>query len=126
MANHLRLKEISGKITGCQNEGIFMYQLSFYVPQDHLEVVKNAVFDAGGGKIGNYDSCCFEYEGVGQFRPLKGSNAFIGSINLIEKVRETKVELAVDDHLIEQVISALKTAHPYETPAYFVFKSLDI
>jgi hypothetical protein len=103
-----------------------MYQLSFYVPHDHLEVVKNKIFEAGGGKIGNYDSCSFEYEGTGQFRPLKGSNPFLGEQFLIEKVREVKVELVVEDHLIKGVIEALKKAHPYETPAYFVLKGSDI
>ncbi len=103
-----------------------MYQLSFYVPKDHLEIVKEAVFKAGGGRLGNYDYCCFEYEGLGQFRTLEGSKAFIGTINLIEKVREVKIEMAVADQYLEEVIRALKNSHPYETPAYFVLKAQDI
>lgn len=103
-----------------------MYQLSFYVPLEHSEIVKKAVFDAGGGKIGNYDQCCFEYEGMGQFRPLEGSRPFIGTRSLTEKVREVKIELVVEDHCLKEVIAALKKAHPYETPAYFVVKAFDI
>lgn len=103
-----------------------MYQLSFYVPREQLEFVKEAIFAAGGGKIGHYDSCCFEYEGQGQFRPLEGSRPFIGSTNQTETVREVKVELVVEDHCLKEVVAALKKAHPYETPAYFVVKTLDI
>lgn len=103
-----------------------MYQLCFYVPKDHLEVVKEAIFKVGGGRLGNYDYCCFEQEGLGQFRPLEESRAFIGQKNLIEKVKEVKVEMAVADEYLKEVILALKTSHPYETPAYFVLKAQDI
>ena len=103
-----------------------MFQLSFYVPLSHVEIVKKSVFSAGGGRIGNYDSCCFQTEGEGQFRPLEGSNPFIGKKFLSESVKEVKIELAVEDHLIQDVILALKSSHPYETPAYFVFKAMDI
>ena len=103
-----------------------MYQLSFYVPKTHLEKVKNAVFSAGGGKIGNYDLCCFEYEGQGQFRALEGSDPFVGKKNRTEIVKEVKVELAIEDHLIKKVVEAMKEAHPYETPAYFVLQAIDI
>lgn len=122
---HSKLPEMFGKILICK-KGENVFQLSFYVPHDHLEIVKDKIFQAGGGKIGNYDSCCFEYEGAGQFRPLEGSQPFAGTKYLIEKVREVKVELVVEDHLIISVIEALKAAHPYETPAYFVLKGHDI
>jgi structural toxin protein (hemagglutinin/hemolysin) RtxA len=100
-----------------------MMMISFYVPKEHAEVVKSAMFSAGAGKIGNYDLCSFEYEGEGQFRPLEGSRPFLGNPNQIEKVRELKVEMVFEDHLLNEVVSALKKAHPYETPAFFVTKS---
>ena len=95
-----------------------MRKLEFYVPKDHAETVKEAVFAAGAGKIGDYDKCCWCAEGTGQFRPLEGSDPFIGSKDEVERVPEVKVEMVCDDDAIDAVVEALKKAHPYETPAY--------
>jgi len=99
--------------------------IAFYVPKTHRENVKNAMFKVGAGKIGAYDLCSFEVEGIGQFRPLNGSSPFIGSMDKLERVDEVKVEMVCEDHLIKMVVEALKKAHPYETPAYYVTKTLD-
>ncbi len=103
-----------------------MYKIAFFVPLTHSELVKTAMFEAGGGKIGNYDSCSFETLGTGQFRPLTGSNPFLGQKNLIEKVPELKVEMVVKNELISAVISAMKKTHPYEEVAYEVFRMEDL
>ncbi len=95
-----------------------IYKIEFYVPETHLAKVKSAIFAAGAGKIGNYDCCCWETEGIGQFRPCDGSNPFIGKKDGVEKVRECKVELVCDPKHIKKAVAALKKAHPYETPAY--------
>jgi len=99
-----------------------MYKLCFYVPESHLESVKKALFTAGAGRIGNYDSCCWQVLGEGQFRALDGSQPFIGQKGVVEKVAEWKVELVCEDELIRDVIAALKMAHPYEEPAYDVWR----
>lgn len=99
-----------------------MKKIVFFVPEDHKEKVKNAMFSAGGGKIGNYDCCSFELKGLGQFRALEGSNPFIGKQNEVELVEEYRVEMVVEDHLYQNVIAAMKKAHPYETPAYDVIQ----
>ena len=93
-------------------------KLEFYVPETHLEEVKTAVFDAGAGQIGDYDCCCWETSGSGQFRPLDGSQPFIGEQGKIESVIEYKVEMVCAVELIDEVVSVLKQSHPYETPAY--------
>ena len=93
-------------------------KLEFYVPETHLEKVKTAVFEAGAGKIGNYDRCSWQTCGTGQFRPCEGSIPFIGETDRIETVQEYKVELVCDSKYIKKVIAALKKSHPYETPAY--------
>ncbi|RJG10247.1 NGG1p interacting factor NIF3 [Pseudomonas cavernicola] len=103
-----------------------MYKLCFYVPETHLDVVKNAVFAAGAGRIGAYDSCCWQALGQGQFRPLAGSQPFIGQAGLLEQVAEWKVELVVADELIHDAVKALRTAHPYETPAFEVWRLSDL
>ncbi|MCG6573470.1 NGG1p interacting factor NIF3 [Pseudomonas sp. AF32] len=102
-----------------------MYKLCFFVPPSHVDVVKNAVFSAGGGRIGDYDCCAWQVLGLGQFRPLDGSQPFIGEAGQVEQVEEWKVELVVADELIRQVVEALKQSHPYETPAYEVWRLED-
>ena len=99
-----------------------MYKLCFFVPDSHLERVKEALFEAGAGRIGNYDRCCWQILGQGQFRPLPGSNPHIGSTGALERVEEWKVELVVEQSLIQDTVAALKAAHPYETPAYEVHR----
>jgi hypothetical protein len=101
-----------------------MIHISFYVPVKDAEKVKDAMFQAGGGKIGNYDYCSFEVKGQGQFRPLPGSHPTIGSECKLETVEELKVEMVCEDDLAEAVITALKKSHPYETPAYYAIKTL--
>ncbi|MDD3155826.1 MAG: hypothetical protein PHS41_13285 [Victivallaceae bacterium] len=95
-----------------------MYKLDFYVPTAAKEEVKRAVFQAGAGAIGNYDCCCWETAGRGDFRPLSGSHPAIGVRDRLEFVEETKIELVVPDDRLRAVIDALLAAHPYETAAY--------
>ena len=99
-----------------------MYKLVFFVPETHKAAVKQAVFDTGAGKIGDYDQCCWEVSGQGQFRPLAGANPFIGKAGDLETVAEYRVELVCDDDLIQAAVEAMKSAHPYEEPAYDVIK----
>ena len=101
-----------------------MYKLCFYVPDTHLEVVKEAVFAAGGGRIGDYDSCCWQTLGQGQFRPRKGSTPLLGREGIVEVVPEYKVELVCEDRLISALVAALIEAHPYEEPAWDVVKMM--
>jgi hypothetical protein len=100
--------------------------LFFYVPVKDAEKVKNAMFDAGAGKIGNYDYCSFDIKGIGQFRPLPGSNPTIGSECKIEQVEEMKVEMVLEDNVLDAVVTALKKTHPYETPAFYAIKTLGL
>ncbi|WP_323752947.1 YqfO family protein [Marinobacter sp.] len=99
-----------------------MFKLCYFVPESHLEATKQALFDAGAGKIGEYDSCAWQCKGQGQFRPLAGSDPFLGRQGELEMVAEFKVELVCAESLIQGAIKALKQAHPYEEPAYEVFR----
>ncbi|PRB77508.1 YqfO family protein [Pseudomonas sp. MYb185] len=103
-----------------------MYKLCFFVPESHLESVKQAVFTAGGGRIGDYEHCCWQVLGQGQFRPCQGANPFIGRQGELEQVAEYRVELVCRDDLIRDVVVALRQAHPYEEPAFDVWQLLDI
>ncbi|SHF98557.1 hypothetical protein SAMN04487965_3074 [Microbulbifer donghaiensis] len=95
-----------------------MYKLCVYIPESHVEVVKRALFDAGAGQIGDYDSCCWQSLGTGQFRPLEGSQPFIGQSGQVEQVAEYRVEMVCADELVDVALAALQEAHPYEEPAF--------
>lgn len=103
-----------------------VYKLCFYVPEDHAEAVKNAVFEAGAGRIGNYDCCSFQVAGQGQFRPLEGSDPYIGNRGSIETVREFRVEMICTDDHLKGALSALRLAHPYEEPAIDLWRLEDL
>ncbi len=103
-----------------------MIKICFFVPPSHLEAVKQAMFAAGAGKIGDYDSCCWQTLGTGQFKPLVGSQPFIGNAGgEIETVEEYKVEMVCERDYLGKVIAAMRKAHPYEEPAFDVIALLD-
>lgn len=99
-----------------------MYALFFYVPESHLEQVKSALFSAGAGVIGDYQRCCWQVLGQGQFEPMAGSQPFLGQLERLEQVAEWRVELVVETAAIKAAVAALKAAHPYEEPAYGVYR----
>ena len=99
-----------------------MYKLVFFVPQEHIETVKCAIFNEGAGRIGNYDQCCWQTKGQGQFRPLDGSSPYLGTRDSLEIIEEYRVELVCENALIRAVVKALIAAHPYEEPAYEIYK----
>ena len=93
-------------------------RIDVYVPETHAEAVKQAMFEAGAGRIGNYDCCCFQTVGRGQFRPLDGSSPYLGSAGQVEHVTEWKLEMIFPEEKLGEVIAALRRVHPYETPAF--------
>lgn len=103
-----------------------MYRINVYVPQDHAEVVKLAMFAAGAGRIGLYEHCCWQTIGQGQFKPLSGSNAFIGAVDKLEQVAELKIEMVCEKQCIRAVIFAMQAAHPYEEPAYDIYQAITL
>lgn len=102
-----------------------MKKLVFFVPETHLEAVKAAVFEAGAGRIGDYEHCCWQTLGTGQFKPMSGATPFIGQRGQLEIVSEYRVELVCDDVYIKEAVQALRSAHPYEEPAFDVTNLVD-
>lgn len=96
-------------------------KLVVFVPLSHLDQVKAALFQAGCGSIGNYAECSFELEGKGYFKPLEGSIPFLGEKGHSESVIEVRLETVFAENLQNQVVKAIKQAHPYEEPAYDIF-----
>lgn len=95
-----------------------MLRMDVYVPVGHVEQVKNAVFQAGAGHIGQYDECSFSVAGTGTFRPLPGSNPFSGRQNIREMAEECRLEVVFPKAISGAVVRAMLGAHPYEEAAY--------
>ncbi len=99
--------------------------LVFYVPIADTDDVLAAIFEAGGGRIGDYDQCAFVLEGRGQFRPLIGADPTIGAVGKLEYVAENRVEVTFPRELRAAVVAALRRAHPYEEPAFHVLENVN-
>ena len=81
------------------------------------------MFEAGAGRVGNYDCCAWQTRGEGQFRPLDGSTPFLGNQGQIETVIEYKLELVCEEPCLKAVIAALKRAHPYDEVDYTAIRT---
>ncbi|VBA55284.1 GTP cyclohydrolase 1 type 2 [Mycobacterium attenuatum] len=92
-----------------------------YVPCEHADAVRAAVFDAGAGNIGDYSHCSWSVTGTGQFLPLDGASPAIGSIGTVERVAEDRVEVVAPARARAAVLAAMRVAHPYEEPAFDIF-----
>lgn len=90
-----------------------MKKLTVYVPRANVEDVRQALFEAGAGSIGDYDQCSYNTAGYGTFRPLAGANPAIGEVGTQERVEETKIEVVFPQHIERKVVVSMLAAHPY-------------
>jgi len=95
-----------------------MYKLIFFVPESHVDIVKQSLFDIGAGKIGDYSSCAWQTLGEGQFLATPGCHPAVGAVGQVEKIAEYRVEMVCKVELIHKAVDALKASHPFEEPAY--------
>ena len=98
-----------------------LLKLVTYIPEDHIDSVRNAVFEAGAGVIGNYDSCGFVTMGSGTFRGNDSTNPFVGEKGKLHVEKEIRFETVLLSHLKGKVIRALLNSHPYEEVAYDIY-----
>jgi dinuclear metal center YbgI/SA1388 family protein len=98
-------------------EGV-LQKLYCFVPVDHLEAVRSAIFAAGAGQIGNYSECGFSVEGAGTFLAGAGTQPFVGQQGIRHTQKEVKLEVVLPAHLSGRVVKAMIGAHPYEEVAY--------
>ncbi|WNG91104.1 Nif3-like dinuclear metal center hexameric protein [Mycobacterium sp. ITM-2016-00318] len=89
-----------------------------YVPVENADAVRDAMFVAGAGHIGDYSHCSWSVTGTGQFLPHEGASPTIGSVGSVERVAENRVEMIAPARLRGHVLAALRNAHPYEEPAF--------
>ncbi len=98
-----------------------LVKLVTFVPTEYAEAVRQAMFNAGAGVIGNYDFCSFNIQGQGTFRAGDGTNPFVGEKGTIHFEPEFRVETVVPRYKLNAVINAMVEAHPYEEVAYDVY-----
>ena len=98
-----------------------LYKIVVYIPEGYEDVVRDAMCSSGAGWIGNYSDCTFSLKGIGTFKPMEGSNPFIGETGKLEKAGEFRMETAVRQPHIKRVVKAMLKAHPYEEVAYDIF-----
>lgn len=89
-----------------------------FVPVDAAEALVDALSAAGAGKLGNYERCAWTTSGTGTFRPLGGAAPTLGEVGRVERVAESRVEMVLPRRRRALVMDALRSAHPYEEPAY--------
>src|SRR5690606_23473764 len=95
-------------------------KLVTFIPLENVDQVTDAMFAAGAGKIGNYSSCSFQTQGTGTFLPSDEANPTLGERGRLQHVGEKRVELMFPVFLKQNIVAALKKAHPYEEVAYYL------
>ncbi len=93
-----------------------------YCPTNKVEVVRQAMFDAGAGDVGDYDECSYNMEGVGTFKGKEGTTPYVGAIGQFHQENETRIETVVPSYKVTTVIENMIAAHPYEEVAYDVYQ----
>ncbi len=97
------------------------FKLEIFIPETHLEVLRNALQEVDAGHIGNYDSCMSYSRVMSSWRPLEGTNPYSGTIGQLAQEEELKVEVTCTAQRLEETIKAIKAVHPYEEPVINAF-----
>jgi hypothetical protein len=96
-------------------------KLVVFVPLSHTDVVRQALGEAGAGKIGNYEFCSFSSSGVGRYKGNENSNPFIGEKGVLESAEEERIEVVVPREILKEVVEKMKSVHPYEEVAFDIY-----
>lgn len=97
------------------------YKVGVTVPPENADAVYEAMAQAGAGTLGNYTQCAYRVSGTGRFRPVQGANPHIGAVGALETLAEDRIEMLVAPGKLAAVLAALKSAHPYEEPAFDIY-----
>ncbi|MCF8364749.1 MAG: Nif3-like dinuclear metal center hexameric protein [Bacteroidales bacterium] len=117
ICDKLGLKE-AGILSAKENQ---LKKLAVFCPEKHAPIVREAIFKAGAGHIGNYDNCSFNTPGSGTFRALEGANPFVGKIDNLHFEDEIRMEFIFPHFHQKAIVAAMLQAHPYEEVAYDIY-----
>jgi len=99
-----------------------MLKIVVFIPETHVDTIIKAMADAGAGIIGNYTHNAFITKGLGNWFSEEGANPTVGEVGSMSQEPEAKVEMVCPENVLDAVLSAIKTVHPYETPAIDVYQ----
>ncbi|MBI2600276.1 hypothetical protein HYW43_05155 [Candidatus Daviesbacteria bacterium] len=102
-----------------------MFKIVTYVPVKDADKVRQAMGDAGAGKLGNYHHASFSSRGIGRFTPDKGAHPAIGKVGKPQEIEEEKIEVICQREKVEQVVTAIKKVHPYEEVPLEIYQLID-
>ncbi len=115
-----KLNLVNTKVLSPKNEGLI--KLVTFCPLDKLSEIQEAMFEAGAGYIGDYDKCSYYTDGNGTFRALEGTNPYVGNKGEVHTEKEFRLETIVPEYMLNRVLRAMINSHPYEEPAYDIYK----
>ena len=98
------------------------FKIVVYVPEPDADKLRDAMGRAGAGIVGNYTFCTFSTKGIGRFKPMQGADPTIGEIGMLEEVQEEKIETVCAEEKLQEVLDAIRKAHPYEEPSTQVYE----
>jgi hypothetical protein len=125
-AEHRTPKALKRKDRRTQMKQSELVTLVITVPETHADAVRKAMGKAGAGKVGNYSFCSYSTKGIGRFMPTEGSNPHIGKEGVLEEVIEERIETTCRREILEQVLDAIKKAHPYEETVIDIYPVYEI
>ncbi len=99
-----------------------LLKIAVYVPHSHVSEVREAMFSAGAGHIGNYDQCSFNVLGTGTFRAGDGADPYVGKLGESHQEPETRIEVVTNSWTKARVVNAMLASHPYEEVAYDIYR----
>lgn len=102
------------------------YKVVVTVPENEADKLREAIGNAGGGKVGNYTYCSFSVKGTGRFLPIDGAKPAIGQVGQFEEVAEERIEITCDSENVKAVVAAIREAHSYEEPAIDVYELVEL
>ncbi len=103
-----------------------LVKLVVFVPEENADEIRQALGEAGAGRIGEYSFCSYSIKGVGRFKPSDNANPHIGSSGKLEEVNEERVEVACDKEQVSEIIKVIKEAHPYEEVVIDIYPMLSL
>jgi len=101
------------------------FKLVINVPLSHADAVRQALGNAGAGRVGNYSHCSFSVRGTGRFTPMSGATPHIGAIGAAARVEEEQIQVDVNEADLKPVLAALRDAHPYEEIGYDIYERFE-
>lgn len=103
-----------------------LVKLVVFVPEENADAVRQALGEAGAGRIGEYTFCSYSIKGVGRFKPGEGANPHIGTAGKLEEVNEERIEVACEKDQAPDIIKVIKEVHPYEEVVMDIYPILSL